>query len=146
MFKVWLKLTKRFWRRFFSISSMYFWYFVVISKQTRNPVTQGCFVRIVVDIGPVVREKKIFLISSMYFRYFLFISLSKKGVALHSNRFEFPSSKYALCHDWLKLTQQFWRKWFFFNFVNIFSLVPINFPWKKGVGLHLNRVDFPSPK
>ena len=35
---------------------------------------QGCFVSSLVEIGPVVVEKKIFKISSMYFCYFVIIS------------------------------------------------------------------------
>ena len=56
------------WRwRFFKTSSMYFRYFVIISpwkrtgplfEQICNPIIQGCFVPILVEIGPVVLEKK----------------------------------------------------------------------------------------
>ena len=51
----------------FKMSSMYFRYFVIISlgkgrgpsfEQTWIPFTQGCFVPSLIEIGPVVLEKK----------------------------------------------------------------------------------------
>ena len=54
-------------KKFFKISSMYFRYFVIISpwkgrgptfEETWIPSTQGCFVPSLVEIGPVVLEKK----------------------------------------------------------------------------------------
>ena len=50
----------------------------------------------------------------------------EKGRALHLNKLESPSPKDALCQDWLKLAQWFWRKDFlissmyFCDFVFIF--------------------------
>ena len=44
-----------------------------------NPFTQGCFVPSLVEIGPVVLEKKDFLISSMYFQYFIIFSQWKRA-------------------------------------------------------------------
>ena len=35
-----------------------------------------------------------------------------KGMALHLNKFESPSSKNTLCQVWLKLDQWFWRRRF----------------------------------
>ena len=63
---------------------------------------------------------------------------------LHLNELEFPSPRDALCRNWLKLTQWFWRR--FFNFVYIFSLLQIYFPLKRRGGLHLNKHDSPSCK
>ena len=48
----------------------------------------------------------------------------EKGVALHLNKLEYPSTKDALCQVWLKLAQWFWRRRFF-NFVNVLSLIHI---------------------
>ena len=63
--QVWLKLGHTFWRRIFLISSMYLRYFVIISPWKkagpfiwRNPFTQGCFVPSLIEIDPVVLEKK----------------------------------------------------------------------------------------
>ena len=64
-------------------------YFIIMSPWKRHgpsfeptwiPFTQGYIVPSLVEIGPVVLEKKIFLISSMYFRYFLVISFLWKRV------------------------------------------------------------------
>ena len=63
-----------------------------------------------VEIGPVVLEKKIFKISSMYFCYFLFIPTWKRPWPFHLNKLESSSSKDALCQVWLKLAQWFWRR------------------------------------
>ena len=60
----------------FLISSMYFHYFVIISPWKRagsfiwtnlNPFTQRCFEPSLVEIGPVVLEKKIFKFRQCFF-------------------------------------------------------------------------------
>ena len=50
-----------------------------------------------------------------------------------------------LCQLWLKLAQWFWRNRFL-KFVNVFSLFPYCLPFEIGGALHLNKIDFPSPK
>ena len=69
----------------------------------------------------------------------------KKGVALHLNKLESTLPKDTLCQVWLKLAQWFWRRRFK-NFVNIFSLFCYYIPLKKGVDLHLNKLESLSPK
>ena len=54
-------------------------------------------------------------------------------------------SKNALCWDWLKLAQRFWRKRFF-NFVNVISRFRNYLPFEKGGALHLNKLISPSHK
>ena len=51
----------------------------------------------------------------------------------HLKKLESPSPKDALCQDWLKLAQWFWRREFF-NFVNVFSLFRYDPPLRKGQG------------
>ena len=51
------------------------------------------------------------------------------------NKLESHSPKDALCQDWLKLVQWFWRR--FLNFVNVFSLFHNYLPLEKG-GANLN--------
>ena len=55
------------------------------------------------------------------------------------------SPKNALCHNWLKLAQWFWRR-DFLNFVNVFSLHVFcnNLPLEMGGALHLNKLESPS--
>ena len=60
-------------------------------------------------------------------------------------KLEYPSPKDALCLDWLKLAQWFWRR-NFFNFINVFSLYCNYLPLEKGGALHLNKIESPSPK
>ena len=60
-------------------------------------------------------------------------------------KLESPSPKDALCQDWLKLAQWFWRRRFL-SFVNVFSLFRNYLPLEKGGALHLNKLESPSPK
>ena len=57
---------------------------------------------------------------------------------------ESPSLKNTLCQVWSKLVQWFWRR--FVNFVNIFPLFCNYLPLRRGVVLHLNKLETPSPK
>ena len=69
----------------------------------------------------------------------------EKGGALHLNKHEFPSPRNTLCQVWLKQAQQFWRRRFL-KVVNLFLLIPNYLPFGKGVALHLNKLESPSPK
>ena len=121
--QVWLKLAQWFWRRrFFFISSMYFRYLcnylplekdgALNLKKTWIPFTQECFVPSLVEIGPVVLEKKIFKFRQCIFAICVIISPWKRAGALHLNKLESPSPKDALCQVWLKLAQWFrTRRW-----------------------------------
>ena len=53
-----------------------------------------------------------------------------KGVALHLNKFESPSSTDAMGHVWLKLVQWFLRRRFIY-FFNVFSLFRNYLPLKR---------------
>ena len=55
---------------------------------------------------------------SIYFNYYLPLEMD---MALHLNKFKFPSPKDALCQVWLKLAQWFLRRRFL-KFVNVFLL------------------------
>ena len=59
-------------------------------------------------------------------------------------KLESPSPNDALCQDWLKLAQCFWRRGFF-NFINVFSLFHIYLPLGKAGVLHLKTLKSPSP-
>ena len=73
---------------------MYFCYFVIITpwkgqgpsfEQTWIPFTQRCFVPSLVEISPVVLEKKILKKNINMFSLFCNYLLLEKGVALHLN-------------------------------------------------------------
>ena len=66
------------------------WKFIWTNLSSLHP--GGCFVPRLVKICPVEH----FWISSIYFHYFPYNIPLKKGVALHFNKFEFPSPMYAL--------------------------------------------------
>ena len=81
----------------------------------------------------------------MYVCYLCNYLLLETGEALHLNKLESPSPEDALCQVWLKLAQWFWIRRCL-NFVNELSLFRNYFPFEKGAALHLNELEFPSPK
>ena len=70
----------------------------------------------------------------------------EKGVALHWNKFVSTSPKNAFSQVWLKLDQLFWRRRFL-KVVNLFLSFPnyMYLPFGKGVALHVNKLESPSP-
>ena len=97
-----------------------------------------------VEIGPVVQEKKIFKFCQCIFAFFFLSPLGKRWDRLFE-KFESHLPKDALCQVWLKFAQWFWRRRFF-NFVNVFSLFRDNLSLEKDVALHLNTLEPFSPK
>ena len=63
------------------------------------------------------------------------------GLVLLLNKLENP----LYIRVWLKLALWFLRKRFI-NFVDVISLFPNYLPLEKGITLHLNKLEFPSPK
>ena len=71
----------------FICRNLLFRYYLPLEKEPEETwilSTQGCFVSSLVEIGPVVQEKKILniFIIILHFRYYL---PSEKGAALHLN-------------------------------------------------------------
>ena len=107
------------WEEDFSISSMYFHSWVIISplKKGGNPsfeqiwvlITQGCFVPSLVEIGSVVLRRRFFNFVNVFSLFRNYLPLEKGG-AHYLNKLESPSPKDALCQVWLKLAQWFWRR------------------------------------
>ena len=75
---------------------------------------------------------------------FTFWELNGSSI-LHLNKFKFPSPKDTLFHVWLKLVQWYRRKRIK-SFVNVFSLSRNYLPLKKGVTLHLSKLQSSSTK
>ena len=84
-------------------------------------------------------EKKIFK-----FRQCIFAIPLEKGGALYLNKLEYSLLTDALCRVWLKLAQWFWRR--SLNFVIVFSLFRYYLLLGKGLALHLNNLESPTPK
>ena len=100
-----------------------------------------------VENVPVVLEKKTLKsFQIMYFYYFAIISPLRRAWPFIWKKKQLKSSspKDALCQVWLKIAQWFCRR--FFKVLNVFLLFPNYLPFKKGVGLHLNELESPSPK
>ena len=119
---------------------LYYWisccfYFInrypTCCSQSVDPLggTKGCTVPGLVEIGPVVLEKKIF---------------KGQGRALHLYKLESPLHKDALCQVWLKLVQWFLRRRFL-HFVNVILLFHNCFPLEKCGALHLNKSESHLP-
>ena len=66
-------------------------------------------------------------------------------MVLHLYKLESPSSKDALWQVLFKLVQWFLRRKFL-NFVNVFLLFRNYLPLEKGMTLHFNKLESPSPK
>ena len=151
--KVWLKLALWFWRRKslkFCQCSFIFSKLSTLGKghgpsfeRTWNPFTKGCYVPTLVEIGPAVLEK-IFEFCQCIFAI-LILSPLGKGMVIYLNKLESPLLKDALCQVWLRLAKRFWRRRFL-NFINAFSLFHNYLPLEKCGALHLNKLQFPSPK
>ena len=71
-------------------------------EQTWLPFSQGWFLSRLVEIDPLVLEKKIFNLS-MYIRNFFYYIPLEKGGALHLNKYDPTSPKNSWCQVWLKL-------------------------------------------
>ena len=83
-----------------------------------------------VEIGPVLLEKKILKFCQCISLFRNYLPLEKGG-ALHLNKLVSPSPKDASCQVWLKLALWFW--WGrFFNFVYVFSQFRNYLPFGKG--------------
>ena len=65
-------------------------------------------------------------------------------MALHLNKLKSPSPKDALCQDWLKLVQWFWRRRFLIV-VKLFFIIFHYLPFGKDLALHLKKLESPSP-
>ena len=132
---------------------MYFRYFVIISPWKRtgpfiwtnlNPFNQGCIVPCLVENGPVVLEKKIFLFRRCIITISYLSPLGKERV-LHLNKLKSIYRRMLCAKFCWKWPSGFWRRRFL-NFVDVLSLFRIYLPLEKGGALHLNKLEFPSPK
>ena len=108
--------------------------------RNKNPLTKDWF-----KLAQLFLEKRIFLISSIYFRYFVIISPLKRGGP-------FIWTNLNPLHQRL-LWAKFGRNWLsgsgeeeFLNFVNVYSPFRYYLPLEKGGGLHLNKLESPSPR
>ena len=132
----------------FSVLSMYFRYFVIISPWKRarpfiwtilnSPYTKDDLCLVWLKFTPVVLEKNIFKFRKWIFVTSLLSALGK-GWGLHLNKLEYPYSKDALCQVWLKLAQWFLRR--FLNFVIVFSFCRNYLHLEIGLALHLNTLE-----
>ena len=84
--------------------------------------------------------------SLIYFRFF-------RGSDPLFEQAWIPFTQICLCEDRLNLVLRFWRRRFLCfvnvfmaNFVQVFSSFRYHLPLKKGVPLHLNKLESPSPK
>ena len=114
--QVWLKLASWFWRRFVNFVNVFSLFLGYLPleigwghsfEQTWIPLTQGCIVPSLVEIGPEVLEKMIFKCCQCIFAIPL-----EKGGALHLNKLESSSPKNVLYQVWLKMAKCFCKRRF----------------------------------
>ena len=91
-------------------------------------------------MGHIAHLRKQFKSINTYDYIITLIKRRKNNINLEST-----SPKDALCQDWLKLAQWFWRRRLF-NFVNVFSLFRNYVPLEKDGALHLYKLESPSPR
>ena len=82
------------------------------------PFTKGYCVPSLVEIAPIVLEKKLLNFVNVFSLFPKYLPVEKDWV-FHFSKVEFPSPKDAVCQVWLKMTQWFLRR--FINFVSVFS-------------------------
>ena len=108
--------------------------------KTWIPFIQGCFVLSLVEICPVVLEKKIFNKRECIFAVISPWKRAGPFIWINLN----PLHPRMLCAkfgwNWPSGSGED------FNFVNVLSLFCNYLPLEKGGALHLNKLEFPSPK
>ena len=135
---------------------MHFHYNVIISpwekggalllNKFESPSPKDALCKVWLKLAHWFWRRRLFLNLVNVFSLFLNYLPFEKGGALHLNKLDSPAPKDALCKVWLKLAQWFWRRRFFFNFVNVFSIFRNYLPLEKGAALHLNKFESASSK
>ena len=153
--QVWLKLAKRFWkRRFLNLANIFSLFRNYLPLEKVEALYLNKFESSSLK-DPLYKFWMLFALWFCRRRFFKFVNVFspfrnylplKEDEALNMNKLEFPSPKDDFCQFWLKLTQWFWRRRFYFKFVNVFSQFLNYLPLEKGVALYLNKIEFPSPK
>ena len=108
-------------------------------EQTWIPITQGCFVPTLVEIGPVVLSK----VRQCIFAIWL-LSPLRKGQGHSFEQTWLPITQGCFVPVWLKLALWFLR--IFLKFVNVFTLFRYYLPLENGGSQHLNKLEYQSPK
>ena len=141
--------------KIFKICQCIFPYFIIISplesaepfnlKKLESPLPKETLCQVWLKLVQWFCRRRFFKFVNVFSPFRNYLPL-KEDEALNMNKLEFPSPKDDFCQFWLKLTQWFWRRRFYFKFVNVFSQFLNYLPLEKGVALYLNKIEFPSPK
>ena len=91
-----------------------------------------------VEIDPVVLEKKIFIFRQCIFTFRNNLPLENSGPFLWTKLN--PVHPRMLCAKFGEIGSMFLEKKILFNFVNVFSLFRNYLPVEKGGALHLNKL------
>jgi hypothetical protein len=106
-------------------------------EQTWIPFAWGWSVPSLDKIGPVVLEKTIFKWIHPFLYFCDYLSV-EEGLALYSNKLEFPLPKNNLYRVWLNLTRWFWRR-LKKNSVHFYSFAVIS-PWREAIPFILTNL------
>ena len=108
--QVWMKLAQWLLRRFLNIFNiiLHFCYYLSLEKgvafqlnKIESPLPKDILCHVRMKLAKRLWRRRFlnFFNRNLLFRYYLPL---EKSVALHLNKYEFPSSKDALCQVWLK--------------------------------------------
>ena len=106
--------------------------------QTWIPSNQGCFVPSLFEIGSVFWRTRCFKYFKYYFTFSLLSPLGKGRGPSFEQTFRIPFTQKRFVPGLVR------RR--FLNFINVFSLFRKYLPLEKGGALHLNKLEFISPK
>ena len=113
-------------------------------NKLESPSPKDALCQVWLKLAQWLWRRRFFNFVSVFYLFYNYLPL-EKGRVLHLNKLESPSPKDASCQVWLKLAQWFCRE-ALLNFFNVFSLFRNYLPLEKGGALHLNKLEFPSPK
>ena len=109
-----------------------------------SPSTKDALCQVWLKLVQWFLRRIFYLISSMFFAISLLSPLGK-GMVLHLNKSDIPSTTDALYQVWLILVQWFLRRRCL-NIVNVFLLFRNSLPLEKNWALHLNKLESPLLK
>ena len=134
--QVWLKLTQWFWsRRVFKVFNVFslFPNYLPFEKcvalhlqKLESPFPGSNLCQVWLELAHWFWRSRLLKVVTLLLLFSNYLPFGK-GVVLHLDKLESPSPKDALCQDWLKLAQWFWRRRFL-KVVNLFLLFPIISP------------------
>ena len=112
-------------------------------QETWIHFTQGCIVPGLVEIGPVLLEKKILNFANVLLLFLNYLPLQIEQGSSFEHTW-IPFTKGCIVPSLVKIGPLFQKRKFLI-FANVFLIFHDHLPLEKGRALHLNKLDFPLP-